>query len=53
MFPPYCHQEKPHKKRNEKFAIETELQDSNQFQWNKRESALRPINVLKNLRYVD
>ena len=26
-FPPYCPQEKPYKKRNEKFAVETEMRD--------------------------
>ena len=27
MFPPYFPQEKPHKKRNEKFAVETAMRD--------------------------
>ena len=27
MFLPYCPQEKPHKKCNEKFAVQTEMQD--------------------------
>ena len=46
MFPPYCPQEKPYNKRNEKIPVKTELRELQSISIEQKRSPLRPINTL-------